>query len=137
MTKIGGLSAKKRVAAAMLAGGATGRDTASKIGVSEDTVSRWRRSPAFQSTVIHLIRETESSAVESLHALRLLAVDRLGELLKSKNELVALRAATEVLDRTVHSIPGADYVPESEEHVARFMHALALDLMNQKEDLVK
>lgn len=104
MTKIGGLSAKQRVAAAMLAGGATGRDTASKICVSEDTVSRWRRVPQFQSAVAHLIGEAEVVALESLHSLRLAAVERLGELVRSKTELVALRAIGEVLDRTTQPI---------------------------------
>jgi transposase-like protein len=130
MTKIGGLSAKQRVAAAMLAGGATGRDTASKVGVSEDTVSRWRRIPEFQSVVVQLIRGAEEAALERLHALRLGAVERLGELIASKNEIVALRAITEVLDRTTAPIPNVGATSTTQRSAAeRFMHALAANLM--------
>ena len=130
MTKIGGLSARQRVAAAMLAAGETGRGTAAKVAVSEDTVSRWRRIPEFQSLIVGLIREAEDGAFERLHALRLRAVERLGELTASKNELVALRALVEVLDRTADPMPDVLHAVSTDRPIDRFMHTLARDLMN-------
>lgn len=61
------------------------------------TVSKWRRIAAFEEAINALLSQQEQEATQSLKAIRLKAVERLSELISSKNHGVALRAIEAVL----------------------------------------
>lgn len=68
-----------------------------QLKVGRSTLFRWRRSGPFRSALARGQRGTYAVAVARLSALSEDAVDRLGELLRSPDERVALAACTAVL----------------------------------------
>lgn len=91
------LNIKQRLAAQFLASGFTREQTAKRVGVDMTTVSKWRRIATFEEAINALLSQQEQEATQSLKAIRLKAVERLSELISSKNHSVALRAIEAVL----------------------------------------
>lgn len=94
------LSARQSRAVVLLAAGGTGRAVASTIGVHEQRISEWRRQPLFARALAEQLQMNSLEAKEALNGLRLRAIDRLSSALQSPNQMVGLRAALEILDRT-------------------------------------
>jgi DNA-binding LacI/PurR family transcriptional regulator len=81
-----------------LAAGGTVEASARAAGVSETTVYRRLREPAFRQRVAEARDEMVNRAVARLSATSTLAADTLRELLKARSETVRLGAARAVLE---------------------------------------
>jgi hypothetical protein len=92
------LTARQEAAALALAGGRQMKAAAESLGIGERTLHRWRESPVFQSREQQLRSELFGLAVGRLCELTGKAADRLGELVDSKTETVALGAAKAILE---------------------------------------
>jgi transposase len=91
------LHIRQRLAVQFLAAGLTREQVAKRVGVDLTTVSKWRNLPAFEAAINALLSQHEKDSLQTLQALRLKAVERLSELIGSKNHGVALRAIETVL----------------------------------------
>lgn len=98
-TEVKELNPQQRQAVLLLAQGMTGRETASRVGVTEETVSRWRSQPEFAASLNRCFGE----AIEVVqNRLRSLAGDALGtieEVMRDQDAPPAVRlsAATALL----------------------------------------
>lgn len=86
------LTPRQRAAALHLAAGKTGRQAASIVGVTPQTLSDWCQSTHFKAHVEVLLMKADDLTCIQLCALRHKAVDRLLELLASNSPAVALRS---------------------------------------------
>jgi transposase-like protein len=93
-----GLTPRQEAAALALAGGRQVKAAAEAVGIGERTLHRWRESATFRSREQELRSELFGLAVGRLCELTGKAADRLGELLDSKTETVALGAAKAILE---------------------------------------
>lgn len=80
-----------------LAQGQTGARIAREVGVSEMTICRYKRKPAFRARVAELRRQAVDQALGTLTMVSGPAAKVLGQLLLSKDERIRLRAAKEAL----------------------------------------
>ena len=102
------LTVRQEAAALALAAGREVKATAKACGVGERTLHRWRGDAAFRSRVQELRTELFGLAVGRLCELTGKAADRLGELLDSKTETVALGAAKAILEAAPRLRESAD-----------------------------
>jgi hypothetical protein len=93
-----GQTARQDAAALALAAGREVKAAAEACGVGERTLHRWREAAAFRSRVQELRTELFGLAVGRLCELTGKAADRLGQLVDSKTETVALGAAKAILE---------------------------------------
>lgn len=93
-----GLTTKQTSAAQMLAEGTTAMAAAERVGVSRETLQRWKKLPDFQAT----IREMEDTAYdESLRMLKRTARGAISCLLRNMNDAkpyTQVAAASKLLD---------------------------------------
>jgi hypothetical protein len=92
------LTARQEAAALALAAGQEVKAAAAACGVGERTLHRWREGAAFRSRVQELRTELFGLAVGRLCELTGKAADRLGKLVDSNTETVALGAAKAILE---------------------------------------
>lgn len=97
MTHTGKLNIRQRLAAQFLSAGMTVEAAAKRVGIDRSTLSKWRRNPAFNDYISALLEQNEHDSAQTLQALKLKAVERLSDLIGSKNHSVALRAIETVL----------------------------------------
>ena len=97
MTHIPKLNIRQRLAAQFLSSGLTVEAAAKRVGIDRTTLSKWRRNPAFNDHISALLEQNEHDSSQTLKALKLKAVERLSDLIGSKNHSVALRAIETVL----------------------------------------
>lgn len=83
----------------MLASGNTSKATAEALSVTPKTLCQWNSRIDFRALVDQLLADTQADAIRALNGLSTRAVERLAELLASKNEGAAQRAIETVLDR--------------------------------------
>jgi len=88
-------------AATHLASGSTGVQAAKLVGVTAETVSRWRKDPQFRAHLNALKGEALASDRERLRSLRGKALDSLAELLGSPSDQIKFQTAKYVLDATL------------------------------------
>jgi transposase-like protein len=93
-----GLTPRQEAAALALAGGRQVKAAAEAVGIGERTLHRWRESAAFRAREQQLRSELFGVAVGRLCELTGKAADRLGALVESKTETVALGAAKAILE---------------------------------------
>jgi transposase-like protein len=93
------LTIKQHKAIAVLLTGATMPEVARQIGVNERTLFRWQNDPTFKAELDRQRRELAQQALASLQGLADRAVTRLGRLIDSESESVALRACQFVLEQ--------------------------------------
>ena len=106
------LSAPQAAAVGHLLAGKSGRDTAGLVGVSEETVSRWRHtSPAFAAAMNVARHELHNEQLDSLRQLRRRALDALDGLLDAEDTAVKLKAVGLVLALDVGA-PAGPLTPE-------------------------
>lgn len=96
------LTPTQRAIAVLLAAGLSGSKACQKVKVDPTTLVRWKKQPAFRKRLEELLAQSESDALQTLHALRCKAAEKLGDLMGSDNPAIALRAAEAVLDRTAN-----------------------------------
>jgi transposase-like protein len=93
------LTPKMRIVASLLATGLSGRQACNEAELDPSTLSQWRKLPAFQAYMNDLTMELEREGFEQLQALQARAIEKLGSLLESPNDGVALKAAEAILNR--------------------------------------
>lgn len=88
------LKENQTLAAQLLAAGKTGRAVAAEVGVTEETISRWRQEPEFQMYLTGLVIATNEAARIRLQSLITKAVANIenslnDETLSTKDKFVA------------------------------------------------
>lgn len=97
------LSEKQRIAAELLAAGKLCKVAAAAVDVSPETVSVWRRQPAFRAYCNSLRNEAHFAARDALRNIGPLAVGTLEDLLKaSTSDETRRKAAGDVLRMLGH-----------------------------------
>lgn len=92
------LTDQQREGARLAAQGCTGRAIAEALGVRQETVSRWRKLPAWQAALDAMLAEARSALSGRLMDMSEAALDRLERLLDYPHDAgVRLRAAVAVL----------------------------------------
>lgn len=92
------LTDKQHLAALYLAQGMKGCDVAKALEVTPETVSKWRRNPAFQELCASTRGSIINESLDRVRGLHAEAIDTLARLMKDGNsELVQFRAAQTVL----------------------------------------
>jgi phage terminase small subunit len=94
------LTIKQHKAITALLTGANCPDVARQIGVNERTVQRWQNDPTFKAELDRQRRQLAEQALSALQGLTDRAVARLGRLIDSESESVALRACQFVIEQT-------------------------------------
>jgi hypothetical protein len=108
------LTIKQHKAITALLTGANCPDVARQIGVTERTVQRWQNLPAFKAELERQRRQLAEQALASLQGLADRAVARLGRLIDSESESVALRACQFVLEQAREHIDQAEILERLE-----------------------
>jgi transposase-like protein len=93
------VSPRQAIAASLLVSGKQGREVAASVGVTPETVSRWRHQPAFQSFMHQLLREHVASLQLSMIALTDEAVTHLRYLVNGFSDEISLKACAVALSR--------------------------------------
>jgi transposase-like protein len=116
-------TAEKKLALALaLASGLSITAAAEHVGVSESTVHRRLKKPAFRRLIANLRGQTLEAALGRMAANMTRAADKIARLLDSDNEAVALRAARTLMSlglRLRDSIELADRIYDIERDLAR------------------
>jgi phage terminase small subunit len=93
------LTPRQIKAIAALLTGATMPEAARQAGIGERTLFRWQNDPTFKAELDRQRRQLAEQALSSLQGLTDRAVARLGRLIDSESESVALRACQFVLEQ--------------------------------------
>lgn len=86
-----GLRPKQVQAAMMLVQGRMAKDVAVFVGVSPETVSRWRTQPAFQLLIRELLQESIDTTKLGLVSLFAESIQRLGQVMFNLDDEMALK----------------------------------------------
>ena len=109
------LSAPQAAAVGHLLAGKSGKDTAAAVGVSEETISRWRNgSPSFAAALNVGRAELHNEQLDTLRQLRRRALDALDGLLDAEDTAVKLKAVGLVLALDMGAVG-----PQTPEQVAQ------------------
>src|SRR4051812_18583940 len=92
------LSARDRQLAALLASGMTREEAGAQLKLSVSTVQRTMAKPGFAALVDSIRDEATEAGVDALRGLFSATVVRLGELVQSTNQMVALGGCRTVLE---------------------------------------
>lgn len=93
------IKVKQIRAAQLLASGMDSKEVANAVKVTPETISHWKKSPAFQAYFNELRWEVMESSRERLRSLFSKAIGTIEELMaESKSDSVRLRAAQSVLN---------------------------------------
>ena len=85
------LKERQSIAVDMLAGGSTGRGVATRLGVREETVSRWRTNPVFIAALNQQLTEQRTATTQKVRCLAERAMDNLETILDDPGASVHLR----------------------------------------------
>lgn len=94
--------AKQRLVSLYVSGNYTISQIAKILKVNPSTINRWLRDEEIQNIIQKYQKEEDVVIGNSLRALRMKAMNTMNELMDSQNDLVALNAAKDILDRTGH-----------------------------------
>ena len=96
---VDGLRPRQVLAASLLVQGRRGKDVAGALGVSAETVSRWRQLPAFEALMHRMLLETIDTAKVGMVSLCAESVEHLRGLLHSFSDKTVLKAITLILNK--------------------------------------
>ncbi len=100
------LKEKQIQAAILLMQGKTGREVATELNITPETVSHWRANPEFEAFMNELRLDVIKSARDSLKNLSVKATRTLEDLLeKADSDAVRLKAALAILAMAGHTDP--------------------------------
>lgn len=108
-----GLTAQQWQAVSLLVAGRRQVDVAQELGVTEETVSRWKTLPTFTAALNMGVRDAYEGTLGKVRTVAQDALDVLQDLLKSQDERVRLSAALSMLrlhvqlSVNVHALPVA------------------------------
>lgn len=94
--------AKQRLVSLYVTGDYTNKQLGKILKVSPSTIHAWLHDEEVLNAIQQYQREDDIIISNSLKALRMKALNTMNELMDSQNDLVALNAAKDVLDRTGH-----------------------------------
>jgi transposase-like protein len=94
--------AKQRLVNLYVSGNYTQAQIAKILKIAPATVHRWLQDEDVLNAIEKYQREQDIVIGNSLKALRMKALNTMNELMDSQNDLVALNAAKDILDRTGH-----------------------------------
>jgi hypothetical protein len=114
-----GLTAQQWQAVAMLVAGKKQVDVAEALGLTQETVSRWRNSPIFAAAVNAGIRESYTAVIGEVRDASTDAVKVLRECMQSEDEKLRLSAALATLRLRVQLDTTALTLPATPADVAR------------------
>ncbi len=97
-SEVYGLNDRQLRAVYLTAQGETGIAIAEEIGITPQTVSEWRRLPAFQAACNRLRQDTVVSVRDGLREAGMTAVEALAEVMKEGPASARVAAASKVLD---------------------------------------
>lgn len=96
------LNDKQQQALSLLLLGENNKTVASKVGVDENTVYRWRNDPTFKNVLVDMRIQTLENMEIQLHNLGITALNKLAYLLNNaENENNQLKASTFILDKVL------------------------------------
>ena len=96
------LNDKQQQALSLLLIGENNKTVASKVGVDENTVYRWRNDPTFKNILVNMRIQTLENMEIQLHNLGLTALNKLAYLLNNaENENNQLKASIFILDKVL------------------------------------
>lgn len=95
-----GLTPKMRQVACLLSTGLSARRVSQESGlVCFQTISTWKKLPAFQNYLREQIDANASEVDDLLRSLRRTAVEKLADLMENENPQIVFKAAEALLDR--------------------------------------
>jgi len=101
-----GLDPEQEQGAYMLATGAGVQEVADELEIHRSTLWEWRQEAAFQAFYNRLLSEIRADVKEGLVGLYEDAIDTVRQCLNSDDERVALKAASQVIERVEALEPG-------------------------------
>lgn len=116
-----GLTAQQWQAVALLVAGKKQVDIAEELGVTQETVSRWRSGPLFAAALNLAIRDAYAGTIGQVRGLVTEAVAALRESLYSEDERVRMAAALAVLRLHLQLDASAPALPGTPADIARDM----------------
>ena len=114
-----GLTAQQWQAVSLLVAGRRQVDVAQELGVTEETVSRWKALPTFTAALNMGVRDAYEGTLGKVRTVAQDALDVLQELLKSKDERVRLSAALSMLRLHVQLSANVYALPVAPADIAR------------------
>ena len=121
-----GLSAQQWQAIALLVAGKKGVDVAQGIGVTPETVSRWRGNPLFAAAFNCELRDTYAATIGAVRGLKEDAIEALRQCLYSEDDKTRMSAALAVLRLHLQLDSGALSLPTTPAQVAGAQQQKAL-----------
>lgn len=121
-----GLTAQQWQAVALLTSGMRAVDVAQQVGVTPETISRWRAVPLFTAAYNQSVRDAYSATIGQVRDIAAEAIQTLRESLQSKDERVRLSAAMAILRVRLQLDAGALAAPTTPAAIARGMKEDAL-----------
>ena len=92
------LNESQLLAVQLVAQGRSGREIAKQLGVTEETVSRWKKQPAFIAMVNDLLGQLRDTTQQKMRNLVLLALEILEKELSNKDNKNRVNIALKVLN---------------------------------------
>ncbi len=129
-----GLTAQQWQAVALLVAGTKQLDVASALGVTQETVSRWRHSPVFVAALNAGIRDSYVSVIGEVRDASTDAIRVLRETMQSEDERLRLMAALATLRLRVQLDVTALTLPTSPADLAR--ESLRRRQFNELDDVI-
>ena len=114
-----GLTAQQWQAVALLTSGLRAVDVAQQVGVTQETISRWRATPVFMAAYNQSVRDAYSATIGQVRDIAAEAIQTLRESLQSKDERVRLSAALAVLRVRFQLDAGALAAPTTPAAIAK------------------
>lgn len=125
------LTAQQWQAVALLVAGKKQKDVAETVGVTQETVSRWRTTPVFAAALNGAVRDSYTATVGEVRGAAADAVAVLRECLRADDQRLRLSAALSILrlhvqlDATAQALPvtPADVNRDSRRRAQDALHA--------------
>ena len=114
-----GLSVQQWQAVGLLVAGAKQVEIAEALGVTQETVSRWRNSPLFAAALNLAVRDAYAATIGEVRGLVKDAVSALKECMYSEDERLRLSAALAVLRLHLQLDSAAPSLPTTPADIAR------------------
>ncbi len=92
------LNESQLLAVQLVAQGRSGREIAKQLGVTEETVSRWKKQPAFIAMVNDLLGQLRDTTQQKMRNLVLLALEILEKELSNKDNKNSVNIALKVIN---------------------------------------
>ena len=114
-----GLTAQQWQAVALLVAGKRGVDVADALGVTQETISRWRNNPMFAAALNLAVRESYAATIGEVRGLVKDAIAALKECMYSEDEKLRMSAALAVLRLHLQLDSAAPSLPTTPADIAR------------------